>query len=130
MPSVPHASNGHRRRTLTHRLKCEGRPCHICGLAIDPQAKGAEAFNCDELVPRAAGGSPYDYNNVDAAHACCNNWRSTKSLEFVHMVQASVLQEFGQWKCPQEFVSHAKAIERAHRSKKKICARPTPSCKW
>ena len=86
--SVPHAGNGTLRRKVTARLKAEGRACHICKLAIDPQATGAHAFNCDEVIPRAFGGSPYAYENLASAHACCNNWRRTKSIEQVATIRA------------------------------------------
>ena len=127
--SVPHAGNGTLRRKVTARLKAEGRACHICKLVIDPQATGAYAFNCDEVIPRAFGGSPYVYENLASAHACCNNWRRTKSIEQVAAIRARVLQEFGAWNTPMEFVQRAKEVEREVKTGQKQ-PRPAPSAMW
>ena len=129
MSSIPTSANGARRRKILARLKAEERPCHICGLGIDSHATGALKFNCDEIIPRAHGGSPYDYNNVASAHACCNNWRSIKSLEYVSVIRAQVLATFGVWTNPLEFVSNAKTIEKNQKNKK-INKKPYATTKW
>ena len=130
MGTVKLAGNGHRRRETVRRLKAEGRPCHICGLPIDPNATGAEAFNCDEIVPRKRGGSPTDYANVDAAHACCNNWRAAKSMRHVELVRAAVLAAFGAWRSPAEFAAHAKRVERDMRAGRTTRPKPRPTARW
>ena len=130
MPSVALAGNGSRRTKLTKRLKAENRPCWICTLPIDPTAKGEDAFNCDELHPRAFGGSPYEYTNVDATHACCNTWRRVKSVAFVELVRTQTLQTYGMWHTPSEFVKHARVIEREIKAGCTPKPRPRTTTQW
>ena len=80
-------ANGTRRTSLRRWLRSQGRPCWICqafGRAgtIDYSLPAGHplSFEVDELVPVSMGGSPYDRANVDAAHRCCNQWRSNKSV--------------------------------------------------
>ena len=70
---------------------------------------GPLSFNCDELVPVSRGGSPYDHGNVDAAHACCNQWRKARSVREVQAIRARVLKRFGVWSSPLQFVALCKA---------------------
>lgn len=107
-----HGGSYSRRHKLASRVKAEGRPCWICKLAIDYSLQGgAAAFNLDELMPRACGGSPLDYANVDATHACCNNWRGTKSVEHVIRVSAWMIKSGWLWSTPEQFVKLAKKAE-------------------
>lgn len=83
----PRYSNGAARRRLRARLKAEGRGCWICRAFGRPDAidyglphTHPRSFVVDELVPVSRGGSPYAYDNVDAAHRCCNGWRGAKSV--------------------------------------------------
>ncbi len=78
----PRRSNGHRRDEIRRWLKAQGRPCHICGLAIDYSLPAGDpmSFEVDELVPVSRGGSPFDRENVDAAHRICNQRRGNKAL--------------------------------------------------
>ena len=80
----PRKANGARRRHVVRWLRSQGRPCWICGLPIDygvpPGNPGA--FECDELVPVSRGGSPFDRDNVAAAHRCCT-CRSVGGLELL-----------------------------------------------
>ncbi len=110
--------NGSRRTALTRWLRAQGRPCWICRLPIDYGAPTGDplAFNCDEIVPVSLGGSPYDKANVDAAHACCNNWRKARSAREVEFTRAAVLARFGGWSSPPDFVAKARALREAPRS--------------
>ena len=99
MPSNPRRSNGHKRNLVIKRLRSEGRPCWICRLAgksgeIDYSLRFPHpySFVVDELVPVSRywlGGYPsaqaaaLDYDNLAAAHKCCNEWRGNKSVEEV-----------------------------------------------
>lgn len=78
----PRNSNGNARRKVRKWLRDQGRPCHICGQAIDYTLPAGHpmSFECDELVPVSCGGSPYDPANVDAAHRICNEKRGNKPL--------------------------------------------------
>lgn len=80
MSANPRTRNGNARRKLRARLRSEGRPCHICGQAIDYSLPAGDpmSFEVDELVPVSRGGSPFDYANVDAAHRICNQRRGNR----------------------------------------------------
>lgn len=87
MSSNPRYAKGSARVKLRNRLKAEGRGCWICRAfgrpdAIDYSlpARHPRSFEVDELVPVSKGGSPTDYDNVDAAHRECNNWRGNRSV--------------------------------------------------
>ena len=95
MPSNVRRANGHRRDMTVAWLRAQHRPCWVCRAfgksgTIDYSlpARHPLSFECDELVPVSAGGSPYARSNVDAAHRCCNQWRSNKSVEEVLAIAA------------------------------------------
>lgn len=112
-----HGGSYGRRVKLTSRVRAEGRPCWICTLPIDYALKGGgEAFNLDELIPRAHGGSPLDYGNVDATHACCNNWRRTRSVALVVRIREWLIASGKPWATPAQFVELAKQAEHALRA--------------
>lgn len=82
----PRRANGSARNALRRRVASEGRPCWICGRAIDytladPVDPGY--FVLDELVPVSRGGSPFLYDNVAPAHRACNAWRGVRSVDEV-----------------------------------------------
>ena len=95
----PRNRNGNMRRKNRARIMAEGRPCWICEAfgrpaAIDYSLPAGHpmAFELDELIPVSryqTGGyaSPEacaaDYRNLAAAHRCCNQWRSNKSVQRV-----------------------------------------------
>ena len=107
----PRKANGARRRHVVRWLRSQGRPCWICGLPIDygVPAGDPRAFECDELVPVSRGGSPFDRDNVAAAHRCCNNWRralgrpvrarlAPRRLELARDVRRAVQGTQGRWR--------------------------------
>ena len=106
-------ANGTRRNRSLLRLRAMARPCHICGLPIDYSLPHGlpDSFECDELKPVSLGGSPYDMDNLAAAHRCCNNWRSNRSAEYAHAVAAAVIATEAP-RNPEEFVAAAKRAER------------------
>lgn len=91
MPSSnPRVANGTKRRAIRGWLRAQGRPCWICRAFGKPgtidyslPAGHPYSFEVDELIPVSKGGSPTSRANVDAAHRCCNQWRSDKSVEQV-----------------------------------------------
>lgn len=107
----PRMSNGSARRKLVKRVKAEGRGCWICRAFGRPDAINYDlppghplSFELDELVPVSKGGSPYEYDNVDAAHRRCNAWRGAKSVAEVYSIarggraaQKPLPQPFEEW---------------------------------
>ena len=103
----PRVSNGNARRKIRQRLKAEQRGCWICRAFgrndyIDYSLPAGHplAFECDELIPTSYGGTPQernrlalDYDNVDAAHRACNQWRGNKSVNQVLEIAAN--ERFG-----------------------------------
>lgn len=107
-------ANSSRRNKVVQWLRQQARPCWVCGLPIDYTLPACHAlsFECDELVPVSKGGSPYDRNNIDATHRCCNNWRKNRSVDRVRAIQLQVASIFRSWSSPIDFVNKAKVIEK------------------
>lgn len=62
-----------RRAVALERRGCERPDCKHPGVPIDYSGRpGPLAYELDEIVPRADGGSPIDRANVRPAHADCN----------------------------------------------------------
>ena len=78
-------ANGNARRKVRVWLKDQGRPCHICGGAIDYSLPAGHpmSFEVDEIVPVSRGGSPTDPANVAPAHRICNERRGNRPLRKV-----------------------------------------------
>ena len=77
MPSNPRNKNGAARRSVSMRLRSEGRPCWICvaaGKTVSKYWLGG--------YPTAQAAA-LDYKNLAAAHKCCNEWRGNKTVEEV-----------------------------------------------
>ena len=124
MPSNPRNKNGSARRSLSKRLRAEGRPCWICRAfgcsgAIDYSLRFPHpySFVVDELVPVSKywlGGYPsaqaaaLDYRNLAAAHKRCNEWRGNKTVDEVRRI----------------------ARERAGREPRRVLSDPEPSRDW
>ncbi len=90
----PRRQNGSRRTRDRERLKAEERPCWICRAfgrvgRIDYSLPAGHplSFEMDELLPVSKGGPP-TYENADAAHRCCNEWRGNRSVEEVRRLGA------------------------------------------
>ena len=95
-----------------------GRPCHICGLPIDPSLPAGHplCFELDELVPVSKGGRADVMENVASSHRCCNQWRSNKSMHEVAAIRDEALRRFGSWRSPLEFVQRARAVSNGAKS--------------
>lgn len=81
----PRRSNGTRRDKVRATVRSWGRPCAICGGAIDYSLPPGHpySFEVDEIVPVSLGGSPYDPDNLQPAHRCCNIWRGNRTMQDV-----------------------------------------------
>ncbi len=78
----PRQSNGNARRKVVAWLKSTGdHVCWLCGRPIDMGLRFPDpwSWTCDEVVPVARGGSPYDSGNVREAHLHCNSSRKDKA---------------------------------------------------
>ena len=105
MPHEPRYADGNARRKLRARLRAEGRPCWICVAmgkrgVIDYSLKFPHpwSFVIDELVPVSrywlggyadAKSAALDYDNLAAAHKCCNEWRGNKTVDEVMAIADS-----------------------------------------
>ena len=83
----PRRTNGAARDKVRARLKAEGRGCWICrafgrpdAINYDLPAGHPGAFEVDELIPVSKGGSPLEYDNLEATHRGCNEWRGNRSV--------------------------------------------------
>lgn len=78
----PRYANGTRRREVQARLRARHDPCAICGQPIDYDLPPEHpmSFTVDEIVPVSHGGSPYDMDNVQAAHRICNIKRGDRPM--------------------------------------------------
>ena len=83
------------RTKLRRRLMAEGRGCWICRAFGRPDAidytlpsRHPRSFEVDDLVPVSLGGNATSYENVDAAHRECNNWRGNKTVAQVLEIAA------------------------------------------
>lgn len=99
MVDNPRRRNGTRRTHDRNRLRAEGRPCWICRAfgrdgTIDYSLPAGHplSFEMDELIPVSHGGRP-TYDNSDAAHRCCNEWRGNKSVQRVLQLAAQARGE-------------------------------------
>ena len=100
--SDPRRANGNARRKQRLWLRAQHRPCWICRefgrsgeIDYSLPAQHPYSFEVDELVPvskwREAGypsatACALDRRNVEAAHRCCNEWRSNKSVAEVKAI--------------------------------------------
>lgn len=128
--SNPRRSNSARRNKVVKWLRSQARPCWICRLPIDYSlpAKDPCSFECDELIPVSKGGSPFDRDNVGAAHRCCNNWRNNKSIAEVSRLASLVLSKYSITD-PLDFVTKVKSFER-HTPPRKAHITPRTTTKW
>ena len=57
--------------------------CGICGKPVDMTLKFPHPLSksVDHIIPVSKGGHPSDISNMQLAHLCCNNEKSSKLLE-------------------------------------------------
>ena len=87
----PRSANGSARRKLRAWLRSQGRPCAICGEAIDYSLPPGHpySFEMDEIIPVSRwqlGGyatptqCALDRENVQPAHRICNQRRGNRII--------------------------------------------------
>lgn len=76
----PRYKNGAARVKARARVKSWGRPCALCGQAInyDLAAGDPMSFEVDEIVPISLGGSATDITNLQPAHRICNQKKGNR----------------------------------------------------
>lgn len=134
MSSNARRRNSARRNAALRYVRESGKPCWICGCAIDYDIPQGDPLccECDEIVPVSKGGDPFDFDNVLPAHRCCNAWRGAKSPETVRMIQEEVIKEFVFWASPLDFVEKAREVVRRERliRRHKTVAREDTTTDW
>ena len=112
--SNPRYSNGNLRRKHRARLKAMGGPCGICKGRLGPihydepsDSKHPLSFVIDEIKPVSRWkefgyvskeAAAQDWNNLQAAHYCCNAVKSNKVVKKSVAIRA-VMQNIsdGKW---------------------------------
>ena len=81
----PRRTNGHQRNKLRTKIAKLGRPCHLCGHAIDYSLPAGHpmSYELDEIIPVSRGGDPLDESNVAPAHRICNQRKGNKLINVV-----------------------------------------------
>ena len=109
----PRYKNGNLRRKYRARLKAQGGPCGICNGRLGPihydepsDAQHPLSFVIDEIRPvsrwREFGyGSPeeaaQDWNNLQAAHYCCNQAKSNRTMNELNRAVNKINIIDGEW---------------------------------
>lgn len=101
--------NGNARRKVRAWLMSQHNPCAICGKPIDyslttyvdpkdgKTKRHPMSFEVDEIVPVSKGGSPYDRDNVQAAHRICNQRKGDGSRRNGGHRRREFIPDLGKW---------------------------------
>ena len=113
MASNPRYQNGNLRRKHRARFKAMAAPCGICGGRLGPihydepsDARHPLSFVIDEIRPisryrefgydsRAAAAR--DWNNLQAAHYCCNAAKGSRTTRDCKVIRQRVSVSDGDW---------------------------------
>lgn len=90
--SNPRYANGSARRKLREAIKREGKPCALCGQAIDYSLPYGDpwSFEVDEIIPvskwreygySSAKACALDIRNCQPAHRICNIKKGNKIVD-------------------------------------------------
>lgn len=115
MANNPRSANGNLRRKHRARLKAIGGPCGICRGKLGPihydepsDAEHPLSFVVDEIIPiskwRQYGydspqAAAQDWNNLQAAHYCCNAAKSNKINYRINIPdnRSDAIETDGEW---------------------------------
>ena len=113
MAANPRYANGRLRRKYRARFKAIGGPCGICGGSLGPihyeepsDAAHPFSFVIDEIKPisrwrefgnDSARQAAEDWNNLQAAHYCCNAQKSNKIGTFLLKIEQKKPISDGDW---------------------------------
>ena len=80
MANNPRRANGARRDAVRRWVLATQEHCALCGKPVDKTLKTPHPMSAevDEIIPISKGGSPYDKDNVQLTHRCCNRRKSNK----------------------------------------------------
>ena len=64
------------------RILATATVCAICGRPLDKSLKSPDPMSAtvDHIIPISKGGHPYDPENLQPAHRCCNREKSNRLL--------------------------------------------------
>ena len=103
--SNPRSQNGNLRRKNRARFKAMNAGCGICHGRLGPihydepsDSKHPLSFVIDEIKPiarykesgyQSKRDAAEDWNNLQAAHYCCNAWKGARSMEMINRRMAA-----------------------------------------
>lgn len=109
----PRYANGTLRRKHRARMKAMGLPCGICGGRLGPihydepsDAQHPLSFVIDEIKPvsrwkqfgyDSARAAAQDWDNLQAAHYCCNAAKSNRIVSSMDSVKRLSMEPDGEW---------------------------------
>ena len=109
----PRSANGNLRRKHRSRLKAIGGPCGICRGKLGPihydepsDSDHPLSFVIDEIKPvsrwkefgySSKAAAAQDWNNLQAAHYCCNAMKSNKTMKELNKINKRVNVTDGKW---------------------------------
>lgn len=109
----PRSANGNLRRKHRARLKAIGGPCGICRGKLGPihydepsDNDHPLSFVIDEIKPvsrwkefgySSKAAAAQDWNNLQAAHYCCNAIKSNKTMKELNKINKRVNVIDGKW---------------------------------
>ncbi|MCM0662349.1 hypothetical protein [Coprococcus sp. B2-R-112] len=109
----PRSANGNLRRKHRARLKAIGGPCGICRGKLGPihydepsDNDHPLSFVIDEIKPvsrwkefgyPSKAAAAQDWNNLQAAHYCCNAMKSNKTMKELRKINKRVNVIDGKW---------------------------------
>lgn len=109
----PRSANGNLRRKYRARFKAMGAPCGICKGRLGPirydepsDAEHPLSFVIDEIKPvskwrqfgyESARAAAQDWNNLQAAHYCCNAAKGSKVGFRFEQKQKGPVSQDGEW---------------------------------
>ena len=112
MSNNPRTANGNLRRKHRARFKAMNAPCGICGGRLGPieyaqpsDAKHPLSFVIDEIKPiskykqfgyASREEAAQDWNNLQAAHYCCNAAKGNKTTNQVKSIRKPIISD-GNW---------------------------------
>ncbi len=83
------------------RILATQEVCGICGKPVDKSLKYPHPLSAtvDHIIPVDKGGHPFDIDNLQLAHSCCNRAKSDKLVASIN--SDKIEQDIGNRDLPQ-----------------------------